>query len=104
MATAEAAYRVVGEHRPLGVPGGAAGGHHQGVAVGDRGAAGPAGRPVGADDHGGGQGVEERPAGRGRQAAVDREHRVAVFPRGAQGVDPRGAGGEVDCDQTGHGR
>ena len=81
---------VVGEDHALGLAGRAAGRHHQGVAVLDR-VAGP-------------QAPQDPLAGRGREAGVDGQHRVAPVPRPPEAVDEpvvgptatsRGTGGSV---------
>jgi hypothetical protein len=56
------------------------------------------------DDGGGAETGEEGGARRPGEALVDRQHGVAVVPRPPQGVDPRRAPGQIDCDEAGHGR
>ena len=75
------------QHRALGLIGRARGRHDEGVAF-------LYGQPVvegvllavAADDPGGAQGLEHGPAGRRRQAGIERRHGVARVPDGLERV------------------
>ena len=96
-------HRGVGQHDPLGPPGRAAGGHHQGVARLDRPAARPRGASAGVDDGARRQGRDQALAGRRRQPLVEREHGVARVPRPSQGGHERRTAREVEGDERSHG-
>ena len=60
--------------------------------------------PVGPDDPGGSQGLEQRRGGGSGQAVVERGRRVPGVPDRTQHVDEAGPTGEVQCDEFGIGR
>ena len=96
----------VGEHDALRRPGRAAGGDHQGVAVvhGLGLAAGPraARRPGRSPSPGASARAAAARVG-GGQPGVEREHRVAPVPHGAERVDERRSGRQVERGESGHG-